>query len=75
MNTKIEELRLLAEGQVTSNLEDPSRLQDWYMNQLIQQKFAELIINECIRVADSQMDSHVNAVNVAPAIKKHFGIK
>lgn len=74
MNKRIKNIAIQAREQVEFKLKNPSRLQNWFMDELVQEEFAKLLIEECARVADSQMDSHLNAVNVGPEIKKHFGL-
>ena len=61
MNKKFKELSIQAQEEVRAGLKDPSRLQNWFMDELVQEKFAELIVRECIDVVEQRQedfDSH-----------------
>ena len=46
---------------------------DQYNNRFSPEKFAELIVRECAKVADD--DDDVDMLRVGQAIKQHFGVK
>ena len=70
-----EALQLVADEHTNG---DESRLNtdSYHVKDLIQSKFAELIIRECARVAsDRVMDVEGNDWGVRWAIKNHFGVE
>jgi hypothetical protein len=80
MNKRIKELaeqalQLVADEHTNG---DESRLNtdSYHVKDLIQEKFAELIVRECARVAsDRVMDVEGNDWGVRWAIKNHFGVE
>ena len=83
MNLRIQELaveaRQYAFGEV-ENSQDPTEWSTKYYNEMFEQKFAELIVRECVGVIHQQQrtpqgffyakDAHTHEL----AIKQHFGI-
>jgi len=80
MNERIRELvdealQLVAKEHTNG---DESRLNtdSYQVKDLIQEKFAELIVKECARVASNQvMDVEGNDWGVKHAVEKHFGVE
>ena len=46
-----------------------------HVNSDIQEKFAELIVNECLTICENFGDKGMDGHYCADEIKKHFGVK
>ena len=78
MNERIRQLAKQAELELEKDIKDGKK--DWYhstqsYNEMIQEKFAELIVRECQTVVDwaISVDSTIDRVPVL--IKEHFGVE
>jgi hypothetical protein len=91
MNERIEKLaveaRQYAFGEV-ENSQDPTEWSTKYYNEMFEQKFAELIVRECIEQGDTlakhYIDTHpeqeqvmllASIADYSKEIKKHFGVE
>jgi hypothetical protein len=80
MNERIQQLaeqalQLVADEHANGD-ESRLNLASYTVKDLIQEKFAELIVRECARVAsDRVMDVEGNDWGVRWAIKNHFGVE
>ena len=79
MNSRIKELRKQAAREV-SNANQWTNDDEW--NELFMEKFAELIVNQCVRVMyDNAIERKVppdidkTPLQYAIAIKEHFGVE
>ena len=71
MNERIQELARQAEDWADSQNFYASDYRDYLM-----EKFAELIVRECSRMADRWVDNDDNGKNYpSEMIKKHFGVE
>jgi hypothetical protein len=87
MNERIEKLaveaRQYAFGEV-ENSQDPTEWSTKYYNEMFEQKFAELIVRECMRMCEVTEMSFVThecdveasgAITVKQFIAEHFGVE
>ena len=87
MNERIEKLaveaRQYAFGEV-ENSQDPTEWSTKYYNEMFEQKFAELIVRECMRMCEVAEMSFVThdcdveasgAITVKQFIAEHFGVE
>ena len=87
MNERIEKLaveaRQYAFGEV-ENSQDPTEWSTKYYNEMFEQKFAELIVRECMRMCEVTEISFVThdcdveasgAITVKQFIAEHFGVE
>ena len=80
MNERIKLLAQQAEvlaDEATNSFNDESGKWKSVWNEVYDQKFAELIVRECVRVGDRAFCSDHSVVPVFPAekIKQHFGVE
>ncbi len=77
MNERIREL--LVEAGVINNNFNPLAYEQWYLDSL--EKFAELIVRECVMLCDKVYEQNDNVKIQAGAtfcredIKEHFGVE
>lgn len=73
MNERIRELRRQAQKFV---LDIPASLEPNEFDEIFEDKFAELIVGECVRAADEWYQYH-NEIQWDPGehIKQHFGVE
>ena len=87
MNERIEQLaveaRQYAFGEV-ENSQDPTEWSTKYYNEMFEQKFAELIVRECMRMCDVaaigyESQGHMKEANgcysAKEYIEEHFGVE
>jgi hypothetical protein len=72
MNSRIQELVKQAEEEIKAEYEDESRRNRRLYNEIFLPKFAELIVRECVGIADEY--DGVGSTIVS-RIKKHFGVE
>ena len=72
MNNRIKELGL----QAADWLDDQEPVNTAHAMQLYQEKFAELIVKECIEICNNTNNAgYLNGVVAGEKIKKHFGVE
>ena len=78
MNERIEKLaveaRQYAFGEV-ENSQDPTEWSTKYYNEMFEQKFAELIVKECMEWCDAHATIDGSAQQVRNSIKNYFGVE
>jgi len=78
MNERIEKLaveaRQYAFGEV-ENSQDPTEWSTKYYNEMFEQKFAELIVKECMEWCDAHATIDGSAQQIRNSIKNHFGVE
>ena len=71
MNKQIKELaRQAADGMLSYDAEG-----EWRLNQKEAEKFAELIVRECVTIVVDAVDHREPASTYASKIQQHFGVK
>jgi hypothetical protein len=78
MNERIEKLaveaRQYAFGEV-ENSQDPTEWSTKYYNEMFEQKFAELIVKECMEWCDAHATIDGSAQQIRNSIKNYFGVE
>ena len=81
MNERIEKLaveaRQYAFGEV-ENSQDPTEWSTKYYNEMFEQKFAELIVRECVRHFNEDYQRDFDTLwreDLSKSIKYHFGVE
>jgi hypothetical protein len=82
MNERIKQLAEQAKLQLDQDIKDGKK--DWKntpqsYDEMVQEKFAELIVRECLKIVEPTEDSGdewcVTLKGTAQEIKEHFGVK
>jgi hypothetical protein len=84
MNERIKQLWEQAEEEIKAEYEDESRRNRRLYNEIFLPKFAELIVRECISMADKESERYSNLNqeycsmamdNYRELVRKHFGVE
>jgi len=71
MNERIRELaQQAADGMLSYDAEG-----EWRLNQKEAEKFAQLIVRECVIIVADAVDHREPAITYASKIKQHFGVE
>ena len=65
--------RLLVETGVINNNFNPLAYEQWYLDSL--EKFAELIVKECVDIVDDEGCGEGGSIRAMKKIKQHFGVE
>jgi hypothetical protein len=78
MNERIKELAEQARQYAFAKVEltqDPTEWSSKYYNEMFDQKFAELIVRECMEWCDAHATIDGSAQQIRDSIKKDFGVE